>query len=103
MSDFIQVLTTVDNEADAQNIASAVVSARLAACAQIIGPIASTYWWENDLQTSEEWLCLIKSRADLFAELDAVIQQVHPYDVPEVLAVPVLDGGKSYLDWMNRD
>jgi len=103
MSDYIQVMTAVDNEEDAQNIASAIVSQRLAASVQIVGPVNSTFWWNNDVETSEEWLCLIKTRADLFPELDALIQQVHPYDVPELLAVPIVAGGKSYLEWLDRE
>jgi periplasmic divalent cation tolerance protein len=100
MTDFIQVITTVDSEEEAQNIAGAVVGERLAACAQIIGPISSTYHWNNAIENAEEWLILIKSRSDLFAELSALIQQIHPYDVPEIVAVPVAAGGRSYLDWL---
>lgn len=103
MSEYIQVMTAVDNEEDAQNIASAIVSQRLAASVQIVGPVNSTFWWNNDVETSAEWLCLIKTRADLFAELEALIQQVHPYDVPELLALPIVAGGKSYLAWLDRE
>ena len=103
MSEYIQVMTAVDNEEDAQNIASAIVSQRLAASVQIVGPVNSTFWWNNDVETSAEWLCLIKTRADLFAELEALIQQVHPYDVPELLALPIVAGGKSYLTWLDRE
>jgi periplasmic divalent cation tolerance protein len=100
MTDYIQVLTTVDSAEEAQNIAGAVVGERLAACAQVLGPISSTYHWNGVIEHAEEWLILIKSRGDLFAELSALIQQVHPYDVPEILAIPVLAGARSYLDWM---
>ena len=100
MPDFIQVTTAVDNAEDAQAIASAVVGQRIAACVQIIGPIRSTYWWDGDVQISEEWLCLIKTRSDLFEELSAVVHQVHPYDVPELVATPITAGSKGYLDWL---
>ncbi len=103
MSDFIRVTTAVDNVDDAQNIASAVVGQRLAACVQIIGPMQSTYWWDGDIQVSEEWLCLIKTRADLFESLSALIHQVHPYDVPELLATPIVAGGKAYLAWLQGE
>lgn len=101
MTEFIQVITTVDSEEEAQNIAGAVVDERLAACAQVLGPISSTYHWNGVIENAEEWLILIKSRRDLFEELSGLIQQVHPYDVPEILAVPVVAGASSYLDWMN--
>jgi periplasmic divalent cation tolerance protein len=101
MLDVIQVITTVDSEEDAQNIAGAVVGERLAACAQVIGPISSTYHWNGDITNAEEWMVILKSRTDLFPELDALIQQLHPYDVPELLAVPIIAAGRSYLDWIN--
>ena len=101
MTEYIQVFTTVDSEEEAQNIAGAVVGERLAACAQVLGPISSTYHWNGQIENAEEWLILIKSRSDLFNELSGLIQQVHPYDVPELVAVPVVAGARSYLDWMN--
>lgn len=101
MTEFIQVITTVDSEEEAQNIAGAVVGERLAACAQVLGPISSTYHWNGAIESAEEWLILIKSRRDLFNELSGLIQQVHPYDVPEILAMPVVEGARSYLDWMS--
>lgn len=101
MTDYIQVITTVDSEEEAQNIAGAVVGERLAACAQVIGPIMSTYHWNGKIENAKEWMILIKSRRDLFNELSGLIQQVHPYDVPEIVAVPVVAGARSYLDWMS--
>ena len=101
MSDIIQVVTAVDSEEEAGNIAAAVVGQRLAASAQVIGPVSSSYLWNGDVAVSEEWLVLMTSRQDLFEELDAVIQQVHPYDVPELLAMPVVVGGRNYLEWLN--
>lgn len=101
MTDFIQVMTAVDSEEEAANIASAVVAHRLAASAQVIGPSSTTFRWNGDVEIAEEWVIVMKSRVDLFDELDAVIQQVHPYDVPELFAVPIVGGGRSYLDWLN--
>ena len=88
---------------DAQAIARALVEKRLAACVQIIGPITSTYWWQGEIETAEEWLCLIKTRADLFEQVEAAIKEVHPYDVPEILAVPVVAGSEDYLAWLDRE
>jgi len=103
MTHYIQVLTTTATKADAQAIATAVVGKRLAACAQVIGPIISTYWWQGQIEMAEEWLCVMKSRQDLYEELERVIRQVHPYDVPEILAVPVVLGSQDYLEWMDRE
>lgn len=100
---YVTLMTTVDNEEDAQAIASAAVGQRMAACVQVIGPITSTYWWDGDVQSGEEWLCFIKTGVDLLPELEAVIRQVHPYDVPELLALPVVAGGKDYLAWLDAE
>ena len=103
MTGAIQVFTTVDSEDAANQIARAVVERRVAACAQVLGPITSTYWWEGAVETSLEWLCLIKSTESQFGSLEAAIRDKHPYDVPEILAVPVSAGSSAYLDWLRRE
>ncbi len=103
MTTFIQVFTTVDAEDKAQELARAVVEARLAACAQILGPMHSVYWWQGAVEQAREWLLLFKSRADLYPDLEALLRRVHPYDTPEILAVPVTAGLDAYLTWMNRE
>lgn len=103
MVKYIQVLTTAGTKEDAQKIAQSVVEKRLAGCAQVIGPITSTYWWEGKIETAEEWLCIIKSIQDLYKKLEKAIQQIHPYKVPEILAVPVLEGSQSYLEWLDGE
>jgi periplasmic divalent cation tolerance protein len=100
MTEYIQVLTTVENKADAEKIARSLVAEKLAACVQILGPLTSYFHWQGKLDTVGEYLCLIKSRNDLFAELETAIKDLHPYEVPEILAIPVVKGGKEYLDWM---
>jgi periplasmic divalent cation tolerance protein len=103
MTKTIQVITTAGTKTDAQRIARAVVEKRLAGCVQIIGPITSTYWWQGEIETAEEWLCVIKSRQDLYERLEEAIREVHPYDVPEILAVPVIAGSKDYLRWLDSE
>lgn len=101
MTDYIQTITATETEVDAQAIANTVVGKRVAACAQIIGPITSTYWWQGKIETAEEWLCVIKSRKDIYKELEEAIQRVHPYEVPEILAMPVIEGSRDYLEWLD--
>ncbi len=101
MPNTIQVTTTTETKADAQAIADALVERRLAACGQIIGPITSTYRWQGKVETAEEWLCVIKSRRELYDALEAAILELHPYDVPEILVTPVIGGSESYLDWLD--
>jgi periplasmic divalent cation tolerance protein len=100
MTDFIQVMTAIGSKEDAQKVANAIVEQRLAACVQIIGPITSTYWWQGAIETAEEWVCLIKTRQDLYERVEQAIRENHPYDEPEILALPVLAGSKSYLQWI---
>ena len=100
MTDYIQVLTTVEHKADAENIAKSLVEKRLAACVQILGPLTSYFHWQGKLDSAAEYLCLIKSRDDLFAELETEIISMHPYDVPEIIVTQVTKGSKDYLNWM---
>ena len=79
MTEYIQVLTTVDHKADAEKMAKILVEKHLAACVQILGPLTSFYRWQGKLDSAQEYLCLIKSRDDLFAELEATIKSIHPY------------------------
>jgi periplasmic divalent cation tolerance protein len=101
--DVIQVVTAIGTKADAQKIAGEVVSTRLAACAQVIGPVTSTYWWQGKMETEEEWLCVMKSRSDVYEALEMRIRAAHPYEVAEILAVPVVAGSKEYLAWMAEE
>jgi periplasmic divalent cation tolerance protein len=100
MTNFIQVLTAIGSKDDAQKIATSAVGKRLAACAQVIGPITSTYWWQGAMETAEEWLCLLKTREDLYADLEQDIRANHPYDMPEIVAMPVIAGNANYLAWI---
>jgi periplasmic divalent cation tolerance protein len=103
VTDLIQVMTTVDSRDEAQNIAQALVQRRLAGCVQVIGPLTSVYWWQEEIATDEEWLCIAKSQRDLYPELEKTLRQIHPYDVPEILAVPVVAGNPDYLAWLTSE
>jgi len=100
MTEYIQVLTTLEHKTDAEKIAKMLVEKRIAACVQIIGPLTSFFQWQGKLDSAQEYLCLIKSREDLFSELEAAIKSMHPYEVPEILATPITRGGKDYLNWL---
>lgn len=103
MSDLIQVSTTTEKREDAEKIARALVERRLAACVQIVGPIDTTYWWKGKIERNPEWLCLIKSRKALYAELEKAIKEMHPYETPEIIAVPIVAGSNEYLDWIGEE
>ena len=103
MTDAIQVVTTTPTRDVAQQIASSLVERKLAACAQVAGPITSTYRWKGKVESAEEWLCVVKTRRDLYGAVEAAIRGVHPYEVPEILALPVLDGSADYLTWLKEE
>ena len=103
MTDVIQVQTTTAERQDAEHIASRLVGNSLAACVQVSGPITSTYRWKGDVESSQEWLCTIKTRRDLFEQVEKTIREIHPYEQPEILAVAVVAGSKGYLSWLNKE
>jgi periplasmic divalent cation tolerance protein len=101
MTEHIQVITTTENRADAEKIAEVLVEKKLAGCVQIIGPISSVYWWEGKIEKADEWLCLIKTTRTLYEDLESVLRKIHPYKVPEILAIPVVTGSKDYFSWLD--
>ena len=103
MPQYIQVFTTVEKREDANRIASIVVNKRVAACAQILGPIHSTYWWKGKVEEAGEWLLMMKTRQDLFTALEKEIKAVHPYEVPEITALPIVAGSEPYLQWIEDE
>lgn len=103
MADYIEVHTTIDSKEEAQKIAEALVSKRLAACVQVSGPITSTYWWQGQIEQAEEWVYTAKTRRELYSDLEQAIREVHTYDVPEILAVDVVVGNVDYLNWVSSE
>lgn len=100
MDEYMQVITTCDQKEAAQMIARTLLEKRLAGCVQVLGPLGSMYWWQGSLETAEEWLCLIKSKSTLYAEIEKTIKKIHPYALPEIIALPIFKGSKDYLAWL---
>ncbi len=103
MTDFIEVHTTIDSQEAAQKIAESLVAKRLAACVQISGPITSVYWWQGKMEQAQEWVCTAKTQKQLYSQLEQAIQEIHTYDVPEILATEVVEGLQSYEDWITQE
>jgi periplasmic divalent cation tolerance protein len=103
MTDYVQVITTTARRDEAEQIARTLIDARLAACVQIVGPVSSTYRWQGQVETAEEWQCLIKSKQAVLPRLVAAVRQAHPYQVPEILVFPVLWGSADYLAWIDAE
>jgi periplasmic divalent cation tolerance protein len=103
MTDYIVILVTAGAEAEAEKIAKALVEERLAACVNIINPIRSFYRWQGKVADDREWLLIIKTRADRFAAVAAKVKALHSYEVPEVIALPILAGSDNYLRWLGNE
>jgi periplasmic divalent cation tolerance protein len=97
---YVQVSTTTDQREEADKLADLVVERRLAACAQIVGPITSTYWWQGVKETAVEWLILMKTTGARGEELIATIKAEHSYETPEITAVSIVAGHAAYLEWI---
>jgi len=97
------VYATASDAAEARRIARQVVEERLAACANIVAPMTSIYWWEGAVQEAAEAVLILKSTADRLAPLMARIKELHSYDVPCIEAWPVAEGHPAFLDWVGRE
>jgi periplasmic divalent cation tolerance protein len=97
-----QVTTTLPDFSAADRLATALIEERLAACAQVSGPVSSTYRWQGDLQRATEFYCNIKTSLDRLPALRVRIRELHPYDVPEIITAPIMDGDPEYLRWIEE-
>ena len=101
MTDKILVLVTCGTRKEARKIARALVGQRLAACVSEIGvPVTSTYLWKGKLESAKEFLLLIKTSNRRFAAVRDAVRKLHSYDVPEIIALPIAAGSRTYLDWI---
>jgi len=99
---YIIVFVTAANKQEAEKISQNLLEAKLIACANIVGPIASHFHWGGKVEKAEEFLVMMKSRSDLFEKLSAAVAKLHSYEVPEILAIPIIAGSKFYLDWLEN-
>ena len=100
MTDKIVVFVTCGKEEEAQEIANTLVEKRLAACVNIMPGVSSLYWWENKVTRDTEFLLIIKTSRSRYRELEREIQRLHSYSVPEIVALPIVEGSQEYLDWI---
>ena len=103
MTDKIVVFSTCGSDEEARKVARGLVEKRLAACVNVTPGIRSIYRWQGAIEEDSEHLLVIKSRRDLFGRLRAELESLHSYDVPEVVALPVVDGSEAYLGWIDRE
>jgi periplasmic divalent cation tolerance protein len=103
MPDYIEVHSTTSSREEADRIVAAVVGARLAACAQVAGPIRSTYWWQGKIEQADEFFLMMKTTGDRFPDVARLIRENHSYEVPDIVAVPITDGVADYLGWISAE
>ena len=102
MNETLVVLTNLPDRGAAVKLAQELVERRLAACVNVLGECTSIYRWKGEIENTQEVPVLIKTRASLYDELEAAIAGMHPYEVPEIIAVPVVRGFADYLDWVSE-
>lgn len=100
---YVQISTTTDKRDEADKLADLMVERRLAACAQVVGPMTSTYWWHGVKETAEEWLILMKTTGGHQDELMSAIKAEHSYETPDIIATPIVAGYSGYLAWISAE
>ncbi len=103
MTDKIVVFSTCDSAEEAERLARQLVETRLAACVNVIPRIMSYYRWKEQVQTSTEWLLVIKSSRDLFEQVRLRLETSHSYELPEVMALPIVAGSPNFLAWLDAE
>ena len=97
----IVIFITTKDEKEAKDIASRLVESKLAACVNIVSSIKSIFHWQGKVDSSEESLLIVKTKKRLFNKLIKAVKQIHSYEVPEIIALPIIGGSKEYLRWLN--
>ena len=100
---YIVVLITTGTPEEAQRIAAVLLEQRKAACVNIVPRVSSRFWWRGKLDSAEESLLIVKTKATLLDEVVSLVKEAHSYDVAEVIALPVVGGSQDYLDWMGGE
>jgi periplasmic divalent cation tolerance protein len=94
---------TAGNKQEAAKIVHTLLEEKLIACGNIIENVSSMFWWQNKIEEEKEVLVVMKSQQSLFKQLSKRIEELHSYDVPEILALPIVDGSQAYLNWMKEN
>ena len=100
MSYIVVIMTTLNKE-EAVKIVGSLLEERLIACANIVGPISSIFWWEGKIDEASEFLVFMKSHKNHFERLSERVMEIHSYEVPEIIALPIIKGSPSYLEWLS--
>jgi len=102
-SAYIVLFTTASNSEEAHKIAKVLLSQRKAACVNIVPGISSLFWWQDKLDSAQESLLIIKTKASLLNQIVTLVKEIHSYEVPEIIALPIIGGNQDYLEWIDKE
>jgi len=102
-SGYIVVLITVKDAEEAQKISNALLKRRQAACVNIVPQVDSRFWWQDKLDAAKESLLVVKTKESLLPDIVKSVKKLHSYDIPEIIALPIVGGSQEYLDWLDRE
>ncbi|MFC1951613.1 divalent-cation tolerance protein CutA [Chloroflexota bacterium] len=97
------IFITSGTDKEAHKIAEALLTQRKAACVNILPWVSSLFWWQDKIDSAQESLLIVKTRASLLAEIVALVKEIHSYDVPEIIALPIIGGNQDYLEWIGKE
>ena len=99
---YVVVVVTTSSREEANKIVNALLDEKLIACANVFGPVSSSFWWQGKIDKAEEYLVFMKTEAELFEKITSCIKRLHSYEVPEIIALPIVKGFKPYLEWTSN-
>ena len=99
---FLQVFVTCQSKKEADSIASSLLNKRLIACANIVPGVKSKFWWNGKIDTAKEFLVILKAERRSFKKIEKEVKRLHSYEVPEIIAIPIIAGSKEYLGWIEE-
>ena len=100
---YIVLLITASNIEEANKIAEVLLNQRKAACVNIVPGVSSLFWWQDKLDSAQESLLIVKTKASLLPEIISLVKGIHSYDVPEIIALPIVGGNQDYLEWIDKE
>ena len=99
--EYTLIMVTTSSREEAEKIATTLLERKLIACANILGPVSSRFWWQGKIDLAEEYMIFMKTKRELFDQVADSVKQLHSYEVPEIIALPIVEGAKPYLEWIN--
>ena len=103
MTEFVLLIISASSVHESKKIVSTLLNKRLIACANVSSKVTSSYWWKGSIEEADEIIISAKTRLALVGKITEEVKNIHSYEVPEILALPVLDGNQDYLDWLNDE